>query len=206
VLDDANDVIAEFVDYLMPELTPYEATLYLFLLRNSLLRDGAPTIRIGKRTIAERYGTGARGNKTNYAHVTKVVGELQLKGCIRVGDTSREGTLYTVVAPRDVPLVVTKLNAASVAPDDDDYFNAPERRRLVFERDDWTCQYCGERVTEANATLDHYVPQCQNGSHSKENLRTACLVCNGVKSGKSFEEAAPALLRSMQERRSRARG
>ena len=37
----------------------------------------------------------------------------------------------------------------------------------------------------------------------KENLRTCCLICNSVKSGKSFEEAAPLILKSMQERRQR---
>lgn len=32
-----EELIADFVDYLMPELTPYETSLYLFLLRNSIL-------------------------------------------------------------------------------------------------------------------------------------------------------------------------
>ena len=198
--------VEDFVDYLMPDLMPYETSLYLFLLRNTLLLDGRPTIRIGKRTIAGRYGIGVRSKKTNFAHITRVVGELQRKGCLLIGDTSRDGTLYTVIPPREVPLVAEKLAAASPEErDEDDYYTDPERRLVVFERDGWTCQYCGEAVTVDNATLDHFVPQCAGGTHAKSNLRTACLVCNGVKSGKSFEEAAPAILRSIQERRSRKR-
>ncbi|MGH7236937.1 MAG: HNH endonuclease [Candidatus Saccharimonadales bacterium] len=61
--------------------------------------------------------------------------------------------------------------------------------------------YCGEKVTAENATLDHLVPQYKGGKHTKENLKTSCLMCNSIKSGKTYEEAAPLLLKSIQERR-----
>jgi len=96
--DDIKELISDFVDYLMPALVPYEASLYLFLLRNSFIRNGSQQIRIGKR-IARGYGTGSRGSKTNYAHMTKVISGLEEKGCLRIGDTTREGTLYTLVLP-----------------------------------------------------------------------------------------------------------
>jgi len=203
--EEVREVIADFVDYLMPELVPYEASLYLFILRNSFLRDGSQQFRIGKRTMAQGYGTGSRGVKTNYAHMTKVIRGLEEKGCIEVGDTTREGTLYTILLPRDVPLVRERLAAITPPDDTEDYFTDPQKRLVLFERDKWVCQYCGEKVTKDNATLDHYIPQSQGGTHAMANLRTACLVCNGVKSGKSFEEAAPFILRSIQERRERNR-
>lgn len=154
--------------------------------------------------MAAGYGTGSRGAKTNYAHITKIVKGLEEKGCIRIGDTNREGTLYFVVLPRDIPLVAEKI--ASLTPQDQEegYFAYPEKRRVIFERDKWICQYCGEKVTPENATLDHYVPQSKGGKHNKENLRTCCLVCNGIKSGKTFEEAAPFLLKSIRERKLRS--
>ena len=85
----------------------------------------------------------------------------------------------------------------------EDYFNDPKERILIFERDNCTCQYCGEKVTKDNATLDHYIPQSKGGKNTKDNLRTLCLVCNGIKSSKAFEEAAPFILKSIQERRKR---
>ena len=103
--ENVKELISDFVDYLMPELVPYEASLYIFLLRNSILRDGSQHIRIGKRTMAQGYGTGSRGSKTNYAHMTKVISGLEQKGCLKVGDTTRQGTLYTLMLPRDVPMV-----------------------------------------------------------------------------------------------------
>jgi len=49
----------------------------------------------------------------------------------------------------------------------------------------------------------HYIPQRDKGKNTKENLRTCCFVCNSIKSGKSIEEAAPHILKSIQERKRR---
>jgi hypothetical protein len=199
---DPRDIICDFVDYVMPDLTPYESSFYLLLIRLSVLQDGSPCVRIGKKRIAKQVGKSSlAAAPISYWQVTHVSKGLEDKSCIIVGDTTREGTLYTVVLPRDIPFVKEKMAVGSTS--EDDYFTDHGRRQELFERDKWTCQYCGEKVTEENATLDHYIPQSKNGNHSKENLRTCCLICNSVKSGKSFEEAAPLILNSMQERRQR---
>lgn len=199
--DDLQKIIEQFVDFLLPTLTPYEAGLYIFLLRNSYMKNGAREIRIGKRTIADNLGA-SRGEKTNYAHVTKLVSGLEEKSCIKIGDTTREGTLYSVFLPEEIPSVKEKLSIVA-DPKEEDYFTNPEKRKEIFERDKYTCHYCGEKVTPENATLDHLIPQHKDGGHTKENLKTSCLVCNSIKSGKTYEEAAPFLLKSIQERRER---
>jgi len=200
--DDSKDIICDFVDLVMPDLTPYESSLYLLLLRLSFFANTYLQVRVGKKRVAMLLGKSARAAATiSFAQVTEVFKGLEEKGCITIGDTMREGTLYTIVTPREIPFVKEKL--AAPAPIDDNYFTIPENRRILFERDEWTCQYCGGTLSTDNATLDHYIPQSKGGSHSKENLRTCCFVCNAIKSGKSFEEAAPFLLKSMQERRQR---
>ena len=195
-------IIEMYVDYLMPELTPYEAALYIFLLRNSYIKSGLLETRVGKRTIAEKYGKGSRGVKTNYAHVTKLVKGLENKNCIKIGDTTREGTLYVVILPEEIPLVKEKLPTLQDL-EEEDYFTSETRRKEVFGKDKWMCFYCGDKVSFENATLDHLTPQHRGGKHTKENLKTSCLVCNSIKSGKTYEEAAPFLLKSIQERRAR---
>lgn len=196
--ENLQEIIEQFVDLLAPLLTPYEATFYVILLRNSHLK-GTPSVRIGKRTLADRMGA-VRGTKTNYAHVTKLITGLEEKGCIKVGDTNRDGTLYDILLPKDIPSVKEKL-AITSAPEVEDYFTKPEKRKEIFDRDKYTCFYCGEKVTTENATLDHLTPQYKGGKHTKENLKTSCLMCNSIKSGKTYEEAAPLLLKSIQERR-----
>ena len=202
--ESVQTIIEQFVDYLVPELTPYESSLYLYLLRGSFLRNGTTEVRVGKRTIAARYGKGSRGESTNYAHVSKILQRLEQKGCIKVGDTNRLGTLYTVVLPKDIPLVAEKIAGALPQGSENNYFTDANKRRELFERDKWICQYCGEKVNQQNATLDHFIPQSKSGDNSKDNLKTCCLVCNGIKSGKTYEEAAPFLLKSIQERRARS--
>ena len=63
-------------------------------------------------------------------------------------------------------------------------------RREVFARDRHTCQYCGRQTHDL--TLDHVVPRHRGGSHTWENLVTACKPCNHRKGGKTARRGAPA--------------
>jgi len=110
-----KSIITNFVDFLLPELTPYETSLYLYLLRNSLLQNNSQKIRIGKRTMAQGYGKGSRGAKTNYAHITKIISGLEEKGCLSIGDTTREGTEYTINLPYNIPIVKEKIAGKFIA-------------------------------------------------------------------------------------------
>ena len=192
------------VDCLMPELSPHETSMYLFLFRHAwMIENPTGRVRFGQRRIAQLYGRGPKNSTPSRQHIIRQVENLEGKSCIRVGDTNRDGTLYEVVVPEHVPIVIEKIATSEPALESKDYFNDPEKRREVYDRDDWTCQYCGEKLGDDNITLDHFIPQCADGTHEKENLRTACLSCNSVKSGKTYEEAAVAILESIQKRRRR---
>ena len=191
------------MDFLLPEVTPPEGALYLYLIRHSLLKNGGLSARFGKRTLAAGHGIGSRGGKTTFETITKLLKGLEEKGCIKIGATTREGTEYFILLPKDIPLVSEKIASLKPESQEEDYFTDPKKRKIIFEKDKWICQYCGEKVTEKNVTLDHYIPQSKGGKHNKENLRTCCLVCNGIKSGKTYEEAAPFILKSIQERKQR---
>lgn len=199
-----HEILCQFVDYLMPDLTPHEASMYIFLFRQSHLKDGSTCIRIGQRTIAQLYGRGPKMATPSRTHVLRQIKQLEIKGCVRVGNTTRDGTLYEILLPADVPSVVERISSMETdTAADVDWYNDPNRRQQIYERDHWTCQYCGEKVNENNVTLDHFIPRCKGGTNQKENLRTACLTCNSIKSGKTNEDAALPLLTSIQERRRR---
>ncbi|MGD0355917.1 MAG: HNH endonuclease [Dehalococcoidia bacterium] len=203
-MEELQTIIDQLIDYLMPELTPYEASMYLYLLRNSVFKNHSAEIRVGKRTIAAGFGKGSRGEITSYAHVTEILGHLEQKQCIKIGDTNREGTLYTINLPSEIPLAMEKMSNVHPEPSGDDYFINADKRREIFERDRWICQYCGDQVKQDNATLDHFIPQSKGGDNGKDNLRTCCLMCNSVKSGKTLEDASPLILKSIRERKTRA--
>jgi 5-methylcytosine-specific restriction endonuclease McrA len=96
--------------------------------------------------------------------------------------------------------VVAKLRINQQPVVQEDFYNNPTKRRELYERDRWLCFYCGEAVTEDNVTLDHYDPVCKGVANTKENLKTSCLLCNSIKSGKTHDEAIPYLYKSIQER------
>ena len=60
-------------------------------------------------------------------------------------------------------------------------------RREVFARDGYACQYCGRQSNDL--TLDHVVPRHRGGTHTWDNLVTACKTCNHRKGGKLLDEA-----------------
>ena len=66
-------------------------------------------------------------------------------------------------------------------------------RREVFVRDGHACQYCG--AISRDLTLDHVVPRVRGGTHTWENVVSACVPCNHRKAGRTPKEAQMTLLR-----------
>lgn len=71
--------------------------------------------------------------------------------------------------------------------------------REIFERDNWTCAYCGNKVSKTPkvqkrlATVDHVHPKSQGGATNWLNLVSACSGCNGRKADLSLAECGMVL-------------
>lgn len=69
-------------------------------------------------------------------------------------------------------------------------------RRTVFNRDQYTCVYCGTESSEirekeekkARLSIDHILPVARGGKTVVENLATCCRACNYEKSDRTPEE------------------
>ena len=61
-----------------------------------------------------------------------------------------------------------------------------EIRKMVYERDNYTCVYCGARGVKFE--VDHKIPFSRGGSDEMDNLVTACMCCNRQKRDKTSEE------------------
>ena len=58
-------------------------------------------------------------------------------------------------------------------------------RRRVLNRDQWTCHYCGKKLFNSDATVDHLVPLSRGGERlDANNLVAACRSCNSSKKDK----------------------
>ena len=68
------------------------------------------------------------------------------------------------------------------------------RRRALFNRDGWTCQYCETPVLPRSAEVEHITPVSKGGKTSWTNCVTACRKCNKTKRNRTPEEADMRLL------------
>jgi 5-methylcytosine-specific restriction endonuclease McrA len=65
----------------------------------------------------------------------------------------------------------------------------PYSKRNVFLRDNYTCAYCGCKVSSELATVDHVIPKSQGGRSTWENCVTSCRDCNGTKADRTPTQA-----------------
>lgn len=68
-------------------------------------------------------------------------------------------------------------------------------RYNVFLRDEFRCQYCGERLPANELTFDHVIPRSRSGHSSWENIVSACGPDNLKKANRTPNEARMKLLR-----------
>jgi 5-methylcytosine-specific restriction endonuclease McrA len=69
----------------------------------------------------------------------------------------------------------------------------------IYGRDDYRCQYCGDKFKTNELTYDHVVPRSQGGRTTWTNIASACHDCNGAKGGRTPEQAKMRLLKKPVE-------
>lgn len=61
-------------------------------------------------------------------------------------------------------------------------------RKNLYRRDNYSCQYCYERMPTSKLTIDHVKPRSRGGDTSWENCVLACVSCNSKKANKSLKD------------------
>jgi hypothetical protein len=168
------ELVAAVIDFLQPLLEPYEAAIYWRLFRLSILADGTQYARASTRGLRSGVIVSRSGQSTDlsYSAVQTALQGLESKGAIvKAGDTTREGTLYMVRLPEEIPDCQELMRVAAAEEPaepvdqakDLDYYNVAENRDKVFERDGFKCHYCQKQLTRFTATLDHIQPRVTRG-------------------------------------------
>ena len=202
-----EQLFKDVIDYLSPLQTPTEQAVYNYLLRWSVI-EKQDTLQIGERSLANAVSRPAKGKLSkskglSYSTIRSTLRDLEEKGHIKILAVHHRGKIIKVNTPSEIEACKNEMKKGIIFEIEPNYFKDPESRKELFERDNWTCFYCGEKVNTQNATLDHFEPQVRGGGNNKENLKTCCVVCNSIKSGRTYDEAAPLILKSMQERRTK---
>ena len=76
-------------------------------------------------------------------------------------------------------------------------------RFKIFERDNFTCQYCGKKPPEVILHLDHIYPVSKGGKNEIENMLTACADCNLGKATLEIGKAPSRVLKNSGDLRER---
>jgi len=66
----------------------------------------------------------------------------------------------------------------------------------IYARDDYQCQYCGQRKPIADLTYDHVIPRAKGGKTTWTNIVTACYPCNFAKRDRTPQQAGMTLRRA----------
>jgi hypothetical protein len=189
-LFDLPEIICSIIDYLQPLLLPYESAIYWYMFRHSILFNGDNHIRISTRGLGKPKtvikSSSGQSEGLSYGSVQDALRGLEEKKIIlKVGDTTRDGTLYQIFLPEEIEICRQRMKEAIIedlpiidAKKEADFYNVKENRQKVFERDEYKCHYCQKQLTRFSATLDHIQPVSEGGDNSYDNLVTACLLCN----------------------------
>ncbi len=68
-------------------------------------------------------------------------------------------------------------------------------RANIYARDDYRCQYCGDRYRTEDLTFDHVIPAAFGGEKRWDNIVTCCIDCNRRKGGRTPQQARMKLVR-----------
>lgn len=186
-------IVSSVVEYLHPLLTPYEIAVYWYLFNHSIVRTGGQYVRASTRGMsAIAKSDSGQSEELSYGVIKKTIDALKEKEIVLMaGDTNRKGTLYKVAIPDEIPLCkalmqqrASKEVSTIETKRELDFYNVPENKLKIFERDGYKCHYCTKQLTRFSATIDHIQPVSKGGDNSFDNLVTACLHCNSERGNK----------------------
>lgn len=193
-------IVSSVIQFLQPLLSPYEAAVYWHMFNRSILKTGQQFCRVSTRGLMSGVVKSSSGQSEGLSIQTTrgALQGLEEKGAIvQSGEPNREGTLYRVLLPEEIPACASAIRASAAEPEtpapnvekEADFYNVVENRIRVFERDAYKCRYCGKQLTRFTATLDHLQPVSEGGDNSFGNLATACLHCNSRRGARPVMDA-----------------
>ena len=186
---DAVQVWKQIEDVMVPRLNLClpDRAVYSHLVRHSRLE--------GKRQLRFSIAWLSEGACLSKVTVRPAVRRLAGHGALRLLERSHAGHLAEVYLPEEIPHLwshpgeagkpapapapVPKTLPASI--EETDFFNMPELRQAIHERERGRCFYCLRQTNWRFRCLDHVVPQARSGRNSYRNLVSCCADCNARK-------------------------
>jgi hypothetical protein len=195
-LMDLKAFIIEFQDYLAPKLDTYEQAIHLYIFRHTRLL-GLTEATFGFKSARSRMacGVGEKGkpmsDHTAYLKLTS----LDQKGAIKIVRTEHTGRLIKLNLPSEIPdLIPPPTSPKEVSFEEMDFFNVPENRLLILEREGHKCFYTLRPIDSKIFVLDHIVSRPEE-NNSYRNIVAASRESNNRKGAMNAEDFLRQLFR-----------
>jgi 5-methylcytosine-specific restriction endonuclease McrA len=109
---------------------------------------------------------------------------LILKEKVEILHSQEDKPLRSVHFELDYPEVIrlrsyVRWNKRNIAP----------TKKAIMERDNFICQYCGKKLSNREATIDHIIPKKMKGGNTWDNMVCSCEKCNKKKGDRTPKEA-----------------
>lgn len=168
--------------------------VYLFLFKKAYFEDGNRSIKvklseIGKNLLSDM------GNPMSHDAIKRGINDLIKLQFIYKNNQLRPGQIneYEIRLPSEIPKIIEMIEADrnitfnEKNQDLEDFYTNPEKRYVIFERDNKKCFYCICELQDNTYYLDHVFPRSKGGENYSSNLITACKSCNSRKNNKDAE-------------------
>ena len=192
----AEKFIKDFHDHLAKKLDTYEQAIYLYIVRHSRL-EGLDEIVIGFKSARKKFafGIGKKGTALSEGVCYEKLKNLEEKKCIKIIGTEHLGTKIHVFLPDEINNVIPELSPTQTSSIDDmDFFNEPENRKLILDRENHHCFYCRKEINAKNYIVEHVISRPQ-GNNSYKNVVASCRQCNNRKGALLAEDFIRTLYR-----------
>lgn len=140
-------------------------------------------------------GLGKSGTPMAEGRCYQKLRSLEAKGCIELIASERTGTRIRLKLPHEIPGVISVKVVDPVA---DliamDFFEVPENRPLILEREQHRYFYCLRSIDKESYVIEHVVPR-PYGNNSYKNVVAAYRQCNNRKGSSSVEDFLRTLYR-----------
>jgi len=175
-----NDII----DFAETKMDVYEFAIYMYLIRHTRLLGNDEGL-FGFKSIRKTMviGVGEKGTPMSEGTCYGRLKSLENKGFIKTIASEHKGQRIQVFYPSEIDGIVintkdsvdSKLDIEEI-----DFFEIPENRIKILERDNWECFYCFKKLTEDSYVLEHVISRPE-GKNTYRNLVASCRTCNNKK-------------------------
>lgn len=178
----ATEFLKNYIDYLAIKMDMYEQSIYLYIIRHSVLIEEKNVVMGFKSKRKELgFGIGKENTSPSEGVIYRKFNSLASKGFIKILASESNGTRVMAILPEELPNIINlHTNEKETILEDIDFFIVTENREAIIIRKNYRYFYCEANLDKNNCAMEHVISRPE-GNNSYKNIVIACRACNNIK-------------------------